>query len=348
MGLSILLLSTLILFTCSAKAFVPYKRAGKTSTWTAFFSEENGGFSGRQTAPIAGIQCRGDYCDDKSLRIIRDGTSAPVLSNGSLTNWFSEERPNIAFCPRDQIVNGIYCRNDYCNDVRLQCGRLRFDYRVDADDIKTTDYFSEEAGGIGTCPDGYYLWGMGCRESYCDEIKLYCARVDYEPVVNPPLITFLRSRATFLGFSRWFSEENGGYSGAVPGPVWSMECRGDYCDDKRLRYAQRSSNLINLSSTFWTGWFSEETVPNSGFCPFNMVLIEIQCRLDYCDEMRLRCGKLIDGYIVQRTTTQTLDYFSEEQGSASCPDGYYVVGMRCRNDYCDDIQLTCALVQYTS
>lgn len=154
-----------------------FDRGGKIRTSSHLFSEEQV-YSGRQTAPIAGIFCSGRYCDSKRLIIIRDGNSSPVQETGHWTRWFTDGNTAWADCPPDMLVNEVQCRGRYCDDMRLQCGRLNDNYRVQAFDLRFANWFSEEEGER-LCPDGYYLWGMACRGDYCDGIRLSCARVDY-------------------------------------------------------------------------------------------------------------------------------------------------------------------------
>lgn len=161
-----------------AASWQRFNRLGKTITRTSTFSEENGGYSGRQTAPIAGISCSGKYCDNKRLVVVRDGTSAPLQNSGHWTSWFSEEGTNYRNCPSNMIVNELQCSGKYCDNIRLQCGTLKSDYRVDTSDRSYVGPFSEEQGER-LCSDGYYLWGMQCSGRYCDNIKLTCVRVDY-------------------------------------------------------------------------------------------------------------------------------------------------------------------------
>lgn len=159
-----------------------YSRTGKNIERTRFFSEEGNGYSGRQTAPIAGIECSGLYCDNKRLVVVREGNTAPVLNSAFWTSWFANDGTSSTSCPDDMLVNELQCSGHYCDRIRLQCGRLHGDYRIDATDKKYANWFSEEEGER-LCPNGYYLFGMQCRGHYCDGIKLTCVRVEHKPKV---------------------------------------------------------------------------------------------------------------------------------------------------------------------
>ena len=146
-------------------------------------------------------------------------------------------------------------------------------------------------------------------------------------------------------YSRWFSEENGGYSGRQVTPVAGISCNGDFCDNKRLAAVNLNGASVVNNSRSWTSWFSEEG-RNYRYCPSNMVMNEVQCSGGHCDNMRLQCGTLKSGYRVNRSKTKTVGYFSEEQGTRYCPDGYCIYGLQCSGSRCDNIKLHCALVEY--
>lgn len=173
------ILSVLPISSAQSLQWMTFTRRSKTLTVTREFSEEGSGFSGRQTAPIAGIVCSGRFCDNKRLIVVRNGNSAPVQNSAHWTRWISDEEPSWADCPANMIANELQCDGRYCDNLRLQCGTLSSDYRVVTSDIKTVNWFSEEEGER-LCPDGYYLWGIACRGDYCDDLKLNCARVDYK------------------------------------------------------------------------------------------------------------------------------------------------------------------------
>lgn len=144
--------------------------------------------------------------------------------------------------------------------------------------------------------------------------------------------------------SKIFSEEDGGYSGRMSGPVAGIKCFGHYCDNKQLISVQRGGQTAVQFTNYFTNWFSDEGSQNFGACPQNQVLVEIQCRGHYCDEMRLHCAAMASGYRVVRSDIRTVRYFSEEQGEGRCPDGYYIYRVACQGMFCDNIELRCARV----
>lgn len=107
------------------------------------------------------------------------------------------------------------------------------------------------------------------------------------------------------------------------------------------------------NSNHWTQWFSEEG-QNYRYCPSDMVMNEVQCKGGFCDNMRLKCGTLKNGYRVNRSKTKPVEMVKTNISPKKvpiitdgyCPDGYYIYGLACSGPYCDNIKLHCALVQY--
>lgn len=155
--------------------WVLFVRAGNQEIRTKRFSEEDGGYSGRQTTPIAGMECFGRYCDDKELVIIRDGTQEPLLESNYWTPLFTGN--GSAICPTGMLVNELKCEGRYYVSIRLQCGALRSDYRVTPSKTSYVNWFSDEQGEM-LCPDGSYMNGMRCRDRLCDDNFLDCVRVE--------------------------------------------------------------------------------------------------------------------------------------------------------------------------
>ena len=360
-----------------------FSRSGKNIERTSSFSEENAGYSGRQTAPIAGFACSGDFCDNKQLVVVRNGNEAPLQNTGHWTQWFTDvEAPTWADCPSNMLVNELQCRGHYCDDIRLQCGTLQVSYRVDRNDVRTVDWFSEEPGEE-LCPDGYYVFGMACRGYYCDDMKLHCARVDRvnctapstpappvtppKPPVTPPMPpvtpprpapppprpsppakpswTLYTRAAKKIERTKSFSDEGSGYSGRQTAPIAGVICSGRYCDNKRLVVVRHGKDTPLRATGHWTRWFTDGD-PSWADCPSGMLVNEFQCKGRYCDDVRLQCGRLSGDYRVDLSDVKTANWFSEEEGERLCPDGYYVFGMACRGRYCDGIKLNCRRVDW--
>lgn len=192
---------------------------------------------------------------------------------------------------------------------------------------------------------------MACRGRYCDDLKLYCARVDFLVTGGTPETTyraFVRSAGTLVR-SRWFSEGDiDGYSLRLSGPIPGIVCRGRYCDEKELVGVQRDGvSAVAVTRTgHWTMWFSDDTSATWADCPVDMAVNEMQCMGRYCDELPLSCGQMADGFRVDVGDIRVVNWFSEEDGERLCPDGYYFWGMACREFFCDELKLNCARVDY--
>ncbi len=147
------------------------------------------------------------------------------------------------------------------------------------------------------------------------------------------------------GQKRWFSEEDGGLSPFVEGPIDKVFCSGRFCDNMALQAAKALSlDDISYSRGAWTGWFSEEDSAQAN-CPTNSFVVRAQCSGRYCDNLRLHCVPFAtnsDYAFVSNAPPKESKWFSEEGGgSGSCGSGYAVVGMRCSGRYCDNISLKC-------
>lgn len=171
-----LCLLSVVTYVCHA-GWAPFIRGGKYISTTGWFSEEYGGNSGRQSALIAGIMCSSHFCDLRQLVTVHEDSTLPVMDSKYWSSWFSDETLGFVNCPSDMVVNGIQCRGHYCDDTRIQCGRVGLGYRIVSSDRKEVTWFSEE-DVIGLCPNGYYVSGLQCGGDYCDFLKLNCVRVD--------------------------------------------------------------------------------------------------------------------------------------------------------------------------
>jgi len=144
-----------------------------------------------------------------------------------------------------------------------------------------------------------------------------------------------------------FSEEKGGYSMPMPGPIHEIQCFGGHCDNKKLVSIANSSgkNILRLNNNYWTTWFSEEDSHRED-CQDDFVVTQIQCNGGNCDNMRLQCNSLNSDYFVENDVTMKTSFYSEEQVTGKCRNGYYVTGMECNGSRCDDIALHCTRIKY--
>jgi hypothetical protein len=149
------------------------------------------------------------------------------------TEWYSEEDGDL-ICPPYQVARGFGCLGDYCDSLRLLCwytfGNIEFS------NYYWSQYISEETytddwnvqQHICTGPGGALgvVNGVSCDGPYCDNISLHCQKI------NVPLDHCI--------WTDWMSEEQGSIVFPDPNgysrPRWlvGLECRGDYCDEKRF------------------------------------------------------------------------------------------------------------------
>jgi len=145
------------------------------------FSEESGGYSAIMSNPIAGVECSGSHCDN--LRLVsyqyRSQYALIYPEDTYWTDWFSDESPKTAYCRDDMLVNQVQCSGSRCDNKRLLCSKVGAGYRVSISNRMEVGFFSEEQG-FRYCQDGYFLRGMECSGSYCDNVKLYCVLVELE------------------------------------------------------------------------------------------------------------------------------------------------------------------------
>lgn len=135
----------------------------------------------------------------------------------------------------------------------------------------------------------------------------------------------------------WFSEEDppslcpGGYV------VKGIECRGRYCDKKRLTCEILQD--YGTSGYNWSHWFSEEG--GGHFYGGNTVISGIACSGSYCDNLRLLHTGTTGGQPKNCLLTKTI---SEERpnNSATCPANEYVCGLACSGRYCDSVSVYCS------
>jgi hypothetical protein len=95
-------------------------RASGWSTWVPYFSEEGAGTADEGHCVntdmwLTGINCRGDYCDDLTMRctqMIGSWTGTCWWSG-----WYSEEQAPF-YASGDTFIKGIECDGDYCDNRR--------------------------------------------------------------------------------------------------------------------------------------------------------------------------------------------------------------------------------------
>ncbi|WP_144395270.1 NPP1 family protein [Pleionea sediminis] len=135
-------------------------------------------------------------------------------------------------------------------------------------------------------------------------------------------------------FTHWFSEEGNGSAICPEHRVVSgIECRGRYCDNKRLK-CTNVPGVIPTGSSWESSRFSEEQ-PNYAGKYGEQVLVGLKCNGRYCDNLTA-IFKQQGG-----SSNHWTNYFSEEQGLGQCAIGSFVAGLQCSGRYCDNLSLRC-------
>jgi hypothetical protein len=101
-------------------------RASGYSTWVPYFSEEGSGTADEGHCLgadmwLTGVNCRGTYCDDLTLRC----TQLTNSSGGTCwwSGWYSEEQAPF-YATGGAFIKGIECDGDYCDNKRYQFCQL--------------------------------------------------------------------------------------------------------------------------------------------------------------------------------------------------------------------------------
>lgn len=141
---------------------------GEGCETTYWFSEEkpNLAICGGDRV-VWGMECSGDYCDNKRLICCKMSGVNPGPGSWEAGYWFSEEGTNLWYS-YDSALVGVKCRGKYCDELKLI---LRSTPHNSAGDW--TPKFSDERG-YRYCRRGRYVSGLECTGSYCDSLSLYC------------------------------------------------------------------------------------------------------------------------------------------------------------------------------
>jgi len=103
----------------------PYHHTNDTESstqYSSWFTDGDNNSYITNSKFISGLRCRGNYCDDISLRILQ----TPKLSNIGQCFFMpriSEEGSAESICPEGFFGAGMSCSGDYCDNVSLRCCR---------------------------------------------------------------------------------------------------------------------------------------------------------------------------------------------------------------------------------
>lgn len=146
-----------------------------------WFSEENGGWSEIRPLPMVGMQCDGGSCDNKKLRWT--STLGEIVNvDAQFIKEISEENGmNDVRCPKDRpLVCKIQCKGDNCDNMLVHCCSLKEGWRINYGDVAYSGWFSDE-DGPKDCGGDRYTAGLRCRGGYCDDVEMYCLKLEKYP-----------------------------------------------------------------------------------------------------------------------------------------------------------------------
>ena len=170
--------------------------------WTPWVSEENGGpwtYCVGSNEAARGFFCSGGYCDN--VRLYCDVLPFDITVHSYVTSgFFSEETDGVGtvtsqgwyrydtdnshvcnYSGAAGVMTGIRCRGGNCDDINIECATpyTYFDgaYEpVELTDCEWTGYVSEENSPM-YMPVGYFISGVQCQGSKCDNKRFYMCRM---------------------------------------------------------------------------------------------------------------------------------------------------------------------------
>jgi hypothetical protein len=160
------------------------------------------------------------------------------MAHAAGTQWTSEERGPIN-CPTGELIRGVLCDHDYCDNIGIICDRtdwtlknIAFQYWSKSSISEETGKRSEYAGNRYDCAEqGAFMTGFRCFGSYCDNLKMQCTRY-----LSPDgKVNYIPVSCVWTSRIPNFSEEEKAIYFPSGMYLAGVECAGSYCDDKRFR-----------------------------------------------------------------------------------------------------------------
>lgn len=87
-------------------------------------------------------------------------------------SWFSEEQPRTNCSSSAQLLGGLRCNGDYCDNLKLRC--LATPKLLRSGTCYNAQAISEEQSAGYRCNAGYWVAGMQCTGKYCDNVSVTC------------------------------------------------------------------------------------------------------------------------------------------------------------------------------
>lgn len=288
------------------------------------------------------------------------------------------EETKYAVCPSHFLLSGLRCEGRYCDKVVPTCCKYlndRYQSPLSLEslpspghggtseaDERWTPWFSEEGTGHATRTVALkgVSAGIGCRGSYCDDLRL---------LVSSPGVTVSEA---MCGWTGPISEESQAGAQCRAGSyINDVKCEGRYCDNISLqccRVAYRENMFppstpppeevcVTLPPT-GRGYSASAQVAIVGtpigststtsrspdICPSGTAMRGMQCYGDYCSQIRPTCctygGYESSGKL--RPAFRVAPPISEETGpgrrNSISSASEVLAGLRCSGNYCDVVE----------
>lgn len=340
-----LLCAHVVLIIClsltSGKRLVPFKREYGTLDFMDVSHEFHNAHIPLQYSPIYGIKCLDDNCDYRQFLTVRHGNK-PIIkfSNYWTTRSYEGSEGLYTICPKKMMTLGMSCGYP-CSLDQMNCGRVDSRFRIQANKkmlVRTAK------NNTVLCPNGMYVRGVLCLEYLCTKIGLYCVGLAFEKAPKEKLALIPDGNRIIR--SDVFKADEGGYSQKMDGPVFSI-FRGNQCSGTALYAIGRGQKPILGPVERWTAVASEEGTSVS--CPHGMLISQMKCTGECCEEISLGCSKLLHKKLFKIDESQVT--FSNLFGTWAyidglCPDGHYAKGLNCFRSKCLLIIMKCVKITF--
>lgn len=136
--------------------------------WTDWASEEDPPIDCSSNDFVRAFDCRGPYCNDVQLQC--ESVDSSINEDSWWSSWFSNENQGRRICGGDAWMTGVKCKGWWCDSLSIRCTRSN----MEPTDCQWSGRYSEEDHWF-TAPSGYYIRGISCHGSYCNDKRYrYC------------------------------------------------------------------------------------------------------------------------------------------------------------------------------
>ncbi len=150
------------------KGDVSLATTGIINGWSSLTSEEYAPIGCGAANLISSMRCTGSYCDNVAAYC--QPTTA-TFGDVAWSSYFSEEGTYYRTCGTGYWMTGLVCRGGNCDDISIQCTRVT---NRSTGACRWADRtFSEEFPNQYDLLSGWYVRGLACTGSRCDNLRVY-------------------------------------------------------------------------------------------------------------------------------------------------------------------------------